>query len=244
VSHIDVQPAPFAESNQAVAGWNGGRAAALVIGLLLVIVSLVLLGGAGTGLWAEAAKRDAGYLTTDTHAFSSEGAALVTKSTKLGSSGWGRLYSPGLLGKVRIRVTPSEPDAALFVGIGRSTDVGRYLAGVKQTVISEFFDNKVDAVDGGLPGSAPGAQHFWVASDSGRGDRTVFWKPSDGSWTVVVMNADGRPGVDVRADLGARVPAMPWIAGGLLAAGVVFLAGGVLLSVGAARGRRGRPATT
>jgi hypothetical protein len=72
----------------------------------------------------------------------------------------------------------------------------------------------------------------------------VLWKPASGSWTVVVMNADGRPGVDVRADLGARMPAVPWIAAGLLAAGVVFLAGGVLLSVRATRGHRDRPATT
>jgi hypothetical protein len=48
------------------------------------------------------------------------------------------------------------------------------------------------------------------------------WKPANGSWTVVVMNADGQPGIDVRADLGARVPAVPWIAVGVLAAGAVF----------------------
>lgn len=244
MSHIGVQPAPLAESDPASAGWTGGRVAALAIGVLLVLVSLVLLGGAGTGLWLEATQRDSGYVTTDAHAFSSDGAALATRSTKLGSAGWGRLYSPGLLGKVRIRVTPSHSDAPLFVGIARSADAGRYLAGVKHTVISEFFDNKVEPVDGGLPRSAPGAQHFWVASDSGRGTRTLLWKPANGSWTVVVMNADGRPGVDVRTDLGARMPALPWIATGLLVAGVIFLTGGVLLSVRATRGHRGRPATT
>jgi hypothetical protein len=48
------------------------------------------------------------------------------------------------------------------------------------------------------------------------------------------MNADGRgPGIDVGADLGARMPAVLWIAIGFLAAGVVFLAGGALLIVGA-----------
>jgi hypothetical protein len=66
----------------------------------------------------------------------------------------------------------------------------------------------------------------------------VVWKPTKGSWTVVVMNADARPGVDVRADLGARMPAVLWIAVGLLAAGAVLLAGGGLLIAGAIRGRR------
>jgi AAA ATPase domain len=41
-----------------------------------------------------------------------------------------------------------------------------------------------------------------------------------------------------------RMPAVTWIAAGLLASGVVFLAGGVLLSVRATRGHRDRPATT
>ena len=47
------------------------------------------------------------------------------------------------------------------------------------------------------------------------------------------MNADGRPGIDVGVDLGARMPAVFWIAVGLLAAGAVLLAGGALLIVGA-----------
>jgi hypothetical protein len=53
------------------------------------------------------------------------------------------------------------------------------------------------------------------------------------------MNADARPGVGVEADLGAKVPALPWIALGLSIAGAVFLAGGALLILGAVR-RNGR----
>ena len=133
---------------------------------------------------------------------------------------------------------------ALFVGIGRSSDVDRYLAGVNHTVISDFFGNKVEAVGGGTPRSAPGAQHLWVASSTGPGARTLKWAPHSGSWTVVVMNADARPGIGVRADLGARMPAVLWIAIGLLIAGAIFLAGGGLLIAGAIRGRRGQHITT
>ena len=52
------------------------------------------------------------------------------------------------------------------------------------------------------------------------------------------MNADARSGIDVRADLGARLSAVLWIAIGLLAAGAVFLTAGGLLVAGAIRGRR------
>lgn len=219
-------------------GWTGRRIAALVIGALLVLFSLALLGGGGTGMWAEFTQRDAGYVTTGTHEFSTSRSALATEPTHLGSPGVGWLYSPALLGKVRIRVTPMSAGPALFVGIGRSSDVDRYLAGVNHTVISDFFGNKVKAVGGAPRLSAPGTQRFWVASSSGPGSRTLKWKPHGGSWTVVVMNADARPGIGVRADLGARMPAVLWIAVGLLAAGAIFLAGGGLLVAGAIRGPR------
>ena len=39
---------------------------------------------------------------------------------------------------------------------------------------------------------------------SGPGTQTVRWEPESGSWAVVVMNADGSPGVDVDVQLGAR----------------------------------------
>lgn len=217
---------------------SGGRIASLVIAPLLVLVSLVLLGVGGTGLWAYLTQRDEGYVTTGVHRFSTAGSALATERTELGSAGVGWLYPPSLLGKVRIRVTPSG-HTPLFVGIGRSSDVDRYLAGVRHTVISDFWGDKVEAVDGGRLRSAPATQRFWAASATGRGVRNLVWKPADGSWTVVVMNADGRPGVTTEADLGARLPALPWIALGLLVAGVVFMAGGVLLIVGAIRRRTG-----
>ena len=233
-----VSPGPQAAARPS--GWTGGRITAVVIGVLLVLVSLVLLGGGGTGLWADLTQREAGYVTTGVHEFSTSGSALTTEPTHLGSPGVGWLYSPALLGKVRIRVTPVSGGGALFVGIGRSTDVDRYLAGVHRTVVSDFFGSKVKAVGGAThtPRSAPGTQHFWAASTTGPGARTLKWDPHGGSWTVVVMNADARPGIGVRADLGARIPAAVWVAVGLLVAGAVFLAGGGLLIAGAIRGRR------
>jgi hypothetical protein len=219
-------------------GWTAGRIAALVVGVLLVLLSLPLLGGGGTALWADRTQREAGYATTDVHDFSSSGSALATVSTELGSTGFGWLYSPGLLDKIRIRVTPSDASRPLFVGIAPSADVDRYLAGVNHTVITEFFGDKTTAVEGGRPSAPPGSQDFWVASATGPGVQTLFWDPMDGSWTVVVMNADGRPGIDVGADLGAKAPALPWIAAGFLVAGALLLAGGTLLVVGAFRGRQ------
>jgi hypothetical protein len=238
----DVPAAQRPRAGARSSGWSAGRIAAVVIGSLLVLVSLALLGGGGTGVWADLTQRDGGYVTTGTHEFSATGSALVTESTHLGSPGVGWLYSPGLLGTVRVRVTPLSSGVPLFVGIGRSSDVDRYLSGVKHTVISDFFGNKTKDVGGGNAQSAPGTQRFWVASSTGPGARTLKWDPHGGSWTVVVMNADGQAGIGARADLGARMPAVLWIAIGFVIAGAVFLAGGVMLIAGAIRGRRVTPA--
>jgi hypothetical protein len=234
----ELPPPPERKVAARPSGSTGGRITALVIGGLLVLLSLVLLGGGGTALWADRTQRDGGFVTTDVHEFSTTGSALATVSTELGSAGVGWLYSPGLMEEVRIRVTSVSPGPPLFVGIGPSTDVDRYLAGVSHSVITEFWGEETEAVEGGTPASAPGTQDFWVASATGSGPQTVEWDPADGSWTVVVMNADGRPRIAVGADLGARMPAVVWVAVGLLAAGAVFLAGGALLIAGAIRGRR------
>jgi hypothetical protein len=248
VSNSDVSTTPIAEevepevseAGEAATrrGWGAGRVAALAIGTLLGLLALTSIGAGGTAIWADRTQRDDGFVTTDVHEFSTSGSALVSDETELGAAGVGWLYGPRVLGKVRIRVTPRAAGSRLFVGIGRSADVDRYLAGVDRTVISEFFEEKVEQVDGGSARSTPAARHFWVASATGVGPQTVLWKPSDGSWRVVVMNADPRRALDIEADLGARIPALPWVALGLLLAGAVFAASGALLIVGAIRGGR------
>lgn len=218
-------------------GWTGARLARVVAGAVLALLSLALLTGAGFGLWADLTQRSAGYVTAGARNFSTSGSALATEPTQLGSAGVGWLYTPGLLDTIRVHITPASPGKPLFVGIGRSSDVDRYLAGVDHTVVSDFFGNKTETVGGGRSVSSPGSQTFWVASSAGSGARTLLWHPRDGSWTVVAMNADGRPGVAVTAALGARMPALLWIALGFLVGGAIFLAGGGLLIVGAIRSR-------
>jgi hypothetical protein len=55
---------------------------------------------------------------------------------------------------------------------------------------------------------------------------TLSWDLSSGHWAVVVMNADGSKGVDVRLAIGAKT-------GLLLPAGIVALVVGVLFTIGA-----------
>ena len=230
----DVVTPPAQPSASGRSQGSAGRVIAIVVGALLVLVSLTFLGSGIYGLWADRTQRDGGYVTSSEQQFSTAGSALVTVPTHLGSAGTGWLYAPSLLDKVRIRVTP-QGSGPVFVGIGPTGSVDRYLAGVGHSTITDFWSGQATAVSGGAAPTAPGAQHFWVASATGTGQQTVVWKPKDGSWSVVVMNANGGPGVNVGADLGARIPALPWVVLGLIIAGAVFMTGGVLLIRGALR---------
>jgi nitrate reductase gamma subunit len=66
-----------------------------------------------------------------------------------------------------------------------------------------------------------------VASSTGTGRQTVSWKVRNGSWRIVVMNADGSPRVATEAKVGATVH-------GALAVVIVALALGLALVAGAA----------
>jgi hypothetical protein len=235
---------PRPEVARRASNWTGGRVATAVIGGLLILMSLGLLGCGGVALWADRTQRDAaGYVTTGTHRFSPTGSALATERIELGSPGVEWLYSGVVLGEVRIRVAPESQGSSLFVGIARSADVDRYLAGVEHTLVSDFWSDDSRAIGGDGSAAAPGTQRFWVASATGPGARTLTWDPANGTWTIVVMNADGRPGIGpVAADLGAKMPVLVWIAVGSLGFGALLLIGGVALITGAVRRANRAPA--
>src|SRR5439155_27240487 len=145
-----------------------------------------------------------------------------------GTPSW--LLRSRLLRTVRIRVTPIGAGSHRFVGITPSDAEERYLHAVRRAEITNFDDASVAPTDqGGAPATRPAKARTWAASSSGRGTRTIRWDLRDGSWSVVVMNADGGPGVYVDANVGATVPSLIWIASGLLIAGGVFLALGIVL---------------
>jgi hypothetical protein len=199
-------------------GWTAGRVVALVAGSVLLLVSVALVAGGGTLIWADQEQLHAGYLTTSTATYSAGGYALATDPVDL-RGGWGWLGR--LVGQVRIRVTPVDASRPLFVGIAAAGDVGRYLAGVSYTTVASFGDRDTTGHPGTAVPAAPATTLPWAAQAHGTGNLTLTWKVTDGDWMVVVMNADASPDVTVRADAGVSSPALPWLAGELLAAGVL-----------------------
>lgn len=201
-------------------GWTAWRVLTIVIGSVLALVSLGLLGGGATLLWADQALRTDGYVTTGTATYTATGYALASERVTLS---WAWLLT-GLVGDVRLRVTATSPDRPVFVAIGPADRVAAYLSGTSYaTVTGTGTSGLVSHHGAGVPAS-PRTAGIWVAQTAGTGTQTLRWTAADGDWMAVAMNPGGSPGVTVLADAGVSAP-------GLFRLAVEVIIGGILAGV-------------
>ena len=85
--------------------------------------------------------------------------------------------------------------------------------------------------------ASPLDQSFWVAEADGRSAAETTWKIRDGSYRIVVMNADGSPGIAVDGEFGVHVPRLTAIATTALAGGLILVVSGIVLVVAGARSK-------
>ncbi len=227
-------------------GWSAGRIVTVTIGSVVLVASLVGT-AAGVGLVAVnvGLRHSDGFLVAPTRSFSTSSYALATRSVDLGSAD----ALPGrLLGDVRIEATSGTP---VFVGVASTRDADTYLSGVAHSVVSDMVDDgsghlvpKYTQVTGDAPTSRPGQAGFWDASASGT-HPTLTWHAHGGSWTAVVMNADGSAGVKADLKAAATLPLLRWGAAAVLISSGVGLLVGLALVIAsvltAGRARRREP---
>jgi hypothetical protein len=221
--------------------WGAGRVIAVIVGAVLAFVSLGLLAGGGVLRLADDGLRDSnGYLMSSAVEFTSPGHAAVTGDVDLRSGTPVVDVPERWLGTVRVEAD-ARTDDGVFVGIARSSDVAAYLSGVARSTIDDPLADdgtpRSDFIDGGPPPQAPQDEDFWVASARGQGQQTLTWKASEGSWTLVVMNARGTTPVAADVSVGATMPVLDDIAIGLLVAGLVGGAVATVILVAALRRR-------
>jgi hypothetical protein len=220
---------------------NPGRIAAFVGGGLAAIVALALLAAGGFLLWGNGHKDHDGYLTTGGHRFSTSTYALTSGDMDLNLHGG--VVGSDRYGTLRLKATAGQP---IFLGIAPSRDVSAYLSGTAHASIDDldFWPFRVSY--GAHPGTGrpllPAQQDFWSASTHGAGTQTLSWKVRHGNWSIVVMNADGSPGVAARVSAGAKVPFLAPAGWSALGGGILFGALSAALLVLGARRRPAPPA--
>jgi hypothetical protein len=212
------------------ARWGSGRVIAVVIGALLLLPALGLLAGGGLLLWGDGPGRaDDGYLYSGQDQFSTAGYAMTSQRIDL-ATGADWVPISAALGTTRVEVTGAED---VFIGIAPVAEGEAYLADVQRTVIVDLGVDASSAdqqlLPGGAPSGPPTDQDFWAAEASGSGTQQLSWEPADGSWMLVVMNADGSAGVSVDARVGATAPGLGGLAWGVLGGGLFLLLIAVLV---------------
>jgi hypothetical protein len=209
----------------------------IVAGAVVLLTAVTLLiSGAVVRVVDDSWRRD-GYLTSSEIPLSTGTHAIATQRLDMADIAplWPDIG--GLLGDVRLRATGSA-GSAIFIGVAPADRAAAYLDGVGHATLTELADPATTYAEhpGGAPAAKPADQDFWVAQAAGNGAQAVEWPLDEGTWTVVVMNADGSAGVDAAIDVGITAPVQEWAAQGLLIAGAALgLLGIALILVGVRR---------
>jgi hypothetical protein len=169
----------------------------IVGGAITALVAFAALAGAAGLLWVHVAKSDQGYLTTGPHGVQTNSRALVSTTFTVNST-----VRDWAVDKIRVKATGAKP---LFLGVARQSDLGTYLRGVSSATVEDFEAFPFHITYAGHAGTrapaAPASQSFWAASSA----QDLRWHLKKGRWAVVVMNADGSPGVVADVAVGAKV---------------------------------------
>jgi hypothetical protein len=209
---------------------SGARTGGIIVSSIVGLVGLViLLGGLAILALHAFARDDDGFYSTGKEQFRSPGYALTTERIDLGAEAAG-VGADDLGATVRIDAS-SATGRPLFVGIGPTADVVRYLGRVAHTEVVDFGGNAPDYAQhpGGRPSGPPAGQTFWVAQAQGVGEQRLDWDVEGGTYTAVAMNAGATRGVDVEVDAAAKISWLIWVGVGLTVVGLVIVGAVVFL---------------
>jgi hypothetical protein len=222
-----------------VAQEKKGSVGFVIAGAIVAVVAAVVAAAGGVGIWADQAKRSGdGYFMAGSHRYAADTRAIATDQVTIGA------HAPKwLIGKARLEI--GSAGKPVFVGIARKRDVDAYLAGVSHTLATDLDPRPFHVTYVARPGTAapgrPADQPFWAATTSGTGPQSLTWKVRSGTWSIVLMNADGSPGVAADIGVGVDLPWLLWLSVGAAGIGALLLALGAALIALGLRGRETAP---
>jgi hypothetical protein len=204
------------------------RTAMIAAGVVLVLGGGVAAAGGTAGLVALGTD---GTLESGRSSLASRTTALVTDEAYINH------LDTHLLGHPSVTLSVRGSGRPVFVGVGPAAAVDRYLAGAEVETVTDLEVRPLrltTTVHHGATRPAPPAdQTFWVAQADGGSAAATTWPIHDGRYRVVVMNADGSPGIRVDGEVGLRAAWLTPVVWSVLGGGLaVLLLGLTLLLLG------------
>ncbi|MEB7504855.1 hypothetical protein [Arthrobacter koreensis] len=206
--------------------------------IMIVAGGLLILFGLGMGMGAAAASAASshqdreGFFTLPREIYQVDSHALTLPDLEVGMG----VRAEDSVGTAVVRGESAGSSGDLFMGVGPSRDVERYLQDVSYSELRDVrfspFDVSYREYQGASEPLPPGDQDFWAAQASGTGVQELSWNLQTGDWTVVVMNADGAAPVAADLQAGFRAGWLGPLATGLWIGAVFLVCAGAALLVG------------
>ncbi len=207
-----------------------------MLGALVLVVGIAL---AAVGALVATTVGSDDALSTAPARIRGTGVAVVAEDVRVDEGG---LPVPSGVGTLTLSVRARD-GRAMFAGVAAPADIDHYLTGAPYDVVVDLSAGS-SATTRAVPGTQqpppPGSVRIWTDSASGA-PAALAARFTPGT-TLVVMNADARPGVDADVVVTLRVPhawVYAWVAAGI---GVLLLVLGVILIRRSRAARRRVPA--
>ena len=212
---------------------SAGKILLLVFGIIILLLSIGLIAGGGTLLWANSRYVDSeGYFTSDTLHVDRDSYAVVAGPIELDETAVRVLKSMGVITVFEFQGENNNPSKQIFMGVADEAQLENYLDNVEYDEINNIgFGWRLDfgrITYTNHPGddepSPPASESIWAVSAVGSESETLVWETGTGSHSIVMMNGDASRGVDLDIIFRAKIPSLRGFGVGLLVAGIVLLA--------------------
>ncbi len=212
----------------------------LIFGVIFILASILAMVVGGAMIWASQFHKDAeGFHLTEPMNITSGSYAVTSQAIEIDEGASKALYWLNM-DTIKTEVENADPFKTVFIGIAKSRDVAQYLLNVEHEQVTEIkvFPSrfKYESISGNAQPGLPDSQDFWLEKSQGIGLQRIEFSLEEGEYTILAMNADASPGIDLGVVFGIKASGL------VLAIGIIFvsigfivLLGGILMVVFGAR---------
>ena len=225
-------------------GWDAGRVIVTIVGVIMIFTAFgLVMGGSSLRFIRGTIMDDEGFIVSGVKDVSSSSYAIVFQNLDVHIDDEASRVLRAMGGDIvfKLEAKGGDPSKAVFLGVAQDSDAAAYLGQVEydrlessrweyDPFVNDFPEYTLSRHSGSAPSGPPTMHSFWVAHQTGTGSQVLTWRPTTGSYWVVVMNEDASAGVDLDVMLGVRVPLLESFGGILLASGIIIgLIGGFII---------------
>lgn len=229
---------------------RAGKIVLLVVGIIVILISLApLLVGGGLMIAERTLRDNEGFYTAPRFNLTRDSYAIVTEPANIDVDGdwdwiaWLRQRQSTDFLTIKVEGSSTNTSKHVFLGIAEANDLRTYLQDVTYDEITDLDMRPADlgytTHAGTRQPELPTEQIFWASYAHGSGTQELRWNIEQGTYSLVLMNADASQGVNLQVAIGVKAPpVLGGISLGLLIGGLVLLGVGILLIVLAVRSPR------